>query len=532
VIARRDLAVVAAFTIALSLPLLFEPYTIDEPFFLAIAKHILVDPRHPLDFMYSNEGRWVPMSQASNTPLLFCYALAAALRFSGGLEWLTRALLLPFDLLAAAALYLLAARFLRRPLWPALICLAAPAWSINVGHVMAEKSMAAFSLWCLYALVRGIEERRARWYWASAVFGALALFSKYAAVFLLVPAAGFARQRGVPARRIAAWIALACAPMACCLLWDRLAGGSAAAAAWRDTASQVSRLFFLKWLHKLRAFFSFAGGCGLVTAIWPLAAYRPRRSLLWVAAGAALLFLPVFDLSPSVRVLDRVTGFLFSCGACWGVWNLLCDDRSPGRALWLPWLAGVAAFLLFIYWAIAARLVLFLLPPLVFASAENLERAWPAARLSRLYQVSFAVCLSVTVALGWIDSRFACAQRAVARQVAAEYGGREGRLWYAAPWGLGYYLEQAGARGIDLSREGWSALRTGDAAVLTRLSFQSAPPPGLHADERSLTVEEPLPLRLLSGWTGQAGFYSSAFGFLPFSISREPLAQFTLVRSL
>jgi hypothetical protein len=33
----------------------------------------------------------------------------------------------------------------------------------------------------------------------------------------------------------------------------------------------------------------------------------------------------------------------------------------------------------------------------------------------------------------------------------------------------------------------------------------------------------------MSHWTGEGGFYTNAYGFLPYSLSREPLEEFTVV---
>ncbi|MDE2313512.1 MAG: hypothetical protein KGL04_04980, partial [Elusimicrobia bacterium] len=42
----------------------------------------------------------------------------------------------------------------------------------------------------------------------------------------------------------------------------------------------------------------------------------------------------------------------------------------------------------------------------------------------------------------------------------------------------------------------------------------------------------PLPLRLMSARGGEAGFYSSVFGFLPYALSRAPLDEFFFARIL
>ncbi|MFA6317346.1 MAG: hypothetical protein WC943_08000, partial [Elusimicrobiota bacterium] len=144
---RTELAAVLAFAALLALPFLGKAWHADEPLYLPVARHILADPIHPFAFELNYYGRSVPYREINNTPPLIMYLLALGLKLTGGAEWAMRLAFLPFDLAAAAALYLLAARFLARPLLPVLITLVAPAYWINMGHLMPEKLVLAFGLW-------------------------------------------------------------------------------------------------------------------------------------------------------------------------------------------------------------------------------------------------------------------------------------------------------------------------------------------------------------------------------------------------
>src|ERR1700756_2789417 len=135
---------------------------------MAPARHILVDFWHPLAFSFNWYGRSVPMASINNTPPLMLYLLAAGLKLTGGSELGMRLFFLPFPILAAVALYLLADRFLKRPLLPALICAAGPGFLINMGMLYPEVLAAALGYWGLYALVRGVDDERPVWFWSSA----------------------------------------------------------------------------------------------------------------------------------------------------------------------------------------------------------------------------------------------------------------------------------------------------------------------------------------------------------------------------
>ncbi|MEK7858711.1 MAG: glycosyltransferase family 39 protein [Elusimicrobiota bacterium] len=529
--ARRELGIVLAFVCLLFIPFSGKAFHMDEPLFLAPARHITTDPLHPLDFQFNWYGRSVPMSAVNNTPPLMLYALAGAIKLSGEREAATRLLFLPFDLLAAAALYFLARRFLSRPLMPVLIVIASPAYMICLNLLYPEKLAAAFGFCGLYALVRGVDEEQPRWFWGSATLLMAALLSKYAAVLFLLPAAGYALHRGVPPRRVVLHLALCGAGLAAWLAWDLFTSRSAAGAAWQVT-SQAAGLLTSSWPHKLRSTLAFAGGCGVVTAFWPWLAFRGSVWLRGSVAGfCLLLFAPGLDLAPLVRPLDRATGLLLSAGALFGLYGLFSRaGRARGGVLWAYWAVGVLLLLLFLYWSILARLVVFMIPPLVFSAAEALEAEWPAARLRRLYGVSLGLTLVLSLALAWVDLRYADAQRSMAAQVAREYAGSGRKVWFDGHWGLQYYLERAGAEQLDGSRGGWELVKPGDVVIVPRVNSNllSAKKKVL-ADVGSVEVGSRVPLRLISGWAGEGGFYSNTTGFLPYSLSGEPLEEFSVV---
>ncbi|MDD5628519.1 MAG: hypothetical protein PHU21_05615, partial [Elusimicrobia bacterium] len=104
----RGWSIVAGFVVLVCLVYAGKAYHIDEPLHLAIAQQVLKDPFHPLSFNYNWYGFSMPMGTAIALPTLFPYPLALVLRLTGGVEWLTRLAFLPFDLMAAWALYALA----------------------------------------------------------------------------------------------------------------------------------------------------------------------------------------------------------------------------------------------------------------------------------------------------------------------------------------------------------------------------------------------------------------------------------------
>lgn len=68
--------------------------------------------------------------------------------------------------------------------------------------------------------------------------------------------------------------------------------------------------------------------------------------------------------------------------------------------------------------------------------------------------------------------------------------------------------------------------------VLPRVNANVAWPPVVPASAERWTHGHPLPLRLISGWDAQAGFYSNTSGFLPYALSREPIEEYVVFTAL
>jgi hypothetical protein len=524
----RELAIVAAFTSLLFLPFMGKAFHNDEPSNLAAAAHIARDPLHPYDFDFTWFGRTLPYAATSNNPPLFHYILALALKIVGDQEFLLRLCFLPLDLLAALSLYMIAARFLRRPLMPALILVAGPAYLINMGHLMGEKAAAAFGFAGLALLLDAADSGDPLRFWGSAILLDAALMCKYSAVLFLVPAAVCLRTARVKPSRLFGYLAAAGAGLAVYLAWDVLSRGTAVSATL-ETLSMTSRFPTAAPSHKLRALLTFTAGCGAATAVWPFFARRPSsRAWASLALGAALLFGPWLDLGPPVRPLDRLTGAILAAAAAWGLYVLFAR-RARGWALWSSWAVSALAMSAE-YWSITSRLVVFALPPLAFAWASILEDRWPDARLRRLYAASLALTLTLTLGLASVDYRYAGAQRDFAFSLKRNYLDRGRGAWFTGGGGLQYYLSRAGGRGLDAGRGGWDLARPGDAvAVLKINSTPLRPSRPLLASTVVYDVDDAIPLRLFNGWGGEAAFYSSTWGFLPFALSREPIEEFTVV---
>lgn len=499
----------------------------DEPFFLAIARQILRDPAHPLSFSFNWYGAAAPMAALNNTPPLFPYLLAVALKLSGGGEFWTRALFFPFDLIAAWALLALATRFLKNPLWPVLLVLSGPGWALNMPHLMAERVMAPFAVAALCLAVLAFDDGDESSFRASAVLASAALLTKYNAVFLVPVVLVYGFTRGARPARLAAWAAVALLGLPVGFLLDRAFGADAGAAAW-TVLSQSSRGIWSAPSHQLRAVLAFIGGLCLPAALWSPFLRPGCAAAAAAGAAAAAVFVPALDLAPLVRPVDRATGFLLAWGVLVALVALYRGPRTRGSALWAAWI-GAVVLLQCAYWSVMARFIVLLTPALVFWLWERLETERPAV-LGRLAPATFALTLVLTGLLGAADLTYAAVQRVVAREAVLDLKPGK-RMWFAGHWGLQEYLSAAGGVPLDADAGGWDAVASGDLVVVPTVNSNILRPRRpLAVDLRTLTEESRLPLRLITARKGEAGFYTDVTGFLPWSISDEPLDSVDLVR--
>jgi len=500
----------------------------DEPFFLAVARQILRDPAHPLSFAFNWYGWAQPMAEINNTPPVLPYLLAGALKISGGGEFWTRACFFPLDLAAAWSLLALASRFLKKPLWPVLIVLAGPAWALNLHHAMAERVMAGFAFPALWLAVVAADEADARAFLVSAVLAALALLSKYNALFVIAPALVYGRSRGTSWMRLAVWCAVASTGIVLAQAWNLSAGASGVGAAW-GASSQAAAMAWSAPSHRLRALLAFSGGLALPWIYLSVRLEPSRRGLFASAFLCAVLFGPWLDLA-AVRPIDRLAGFLFAWGACVSAWTLSRGTRGRGFPLWASWAASVAVLQL-LYWAVMARFVAFLLPPLAFGLWERLEDESPK-RLDAAGRACFAAAAAFCAALALVDRAYADAQRSAAAVAAARV--RPGAaIWFSGHWGLQEYLLAAGARQLDARTGGWDSVRAGDLVVVAERNTNRLDPARPRLSNASVVdVQSAIPLRLLGDGKDEAGFYSSGMGFLPWALSTAPVETFTFVSPL
>jgi hypothetical protein len=199
-------------------------------------------------------------------------------------------------------------------------------------------------------------------------------------------------------------------------------------------------------------------------------------------------------------------------------WRLREPAAADELALCL-WIAG-PLMVPITYQHVAAKYLLPVLPAVVILFLRK--------RPARTGLLAFGVAGGFTLSLlcGIADREHAELPRRAAREVVAPLLGQAPKLWYAPEWGYRIYLSRLGAH--VLTRDARPA--PGDLVLVA----QTTPPfdlpqlMGLRTRERgryALTARFPI---VLMKTEAGAGFYSSVWGWLPYSWSRPPVTMDTL----
>jgi hypothetical protein len=167
-----------------------------------------------------------------------------------------------------------------------------------------------------------------------------------------------------------------------------------------------------------------------------------------------------------------------------------------------------------------ARYLLPALPPLILILVDRAQGLGRRAALC-----AAVLSLGQALLLATADAEYAASYR----QVAAQMPATEGRIFFTGDWGFRFYMERAGHRYLWA---GGDAPADGDLVVNPRIAGLPELPPGVAGRAtllRTLEVPGHLPIRLMSPEAG-AGYYSYAWGLLPFWFARAPLERFDIYR--
>lgn len=519
--------------LALGAPFVGRAYFVDDHYHVLMARGLLEHPARPYDFVADDAGpahrgweRGQPPRMVN--PPLHHYALAFFWKVTDGRLWAVRLLSLLFSGGAALMIYLLARRFVVPPVPAAVLSALAPAFWLSSYGLLIDSTMLFFFLAGLWAWTEGLARRSMGWLTGAGVAIGLAVLTKYTAGYagvlaLLYWALAGPRPRwkaaplflGIPAAVLGAWS-----------LWNVATYG---APHFTESSKRVMQSF--AWSHVL-VFLSFlTGSLGIPFFLAPR---TPRGvGVAGMAGGALSVLLVLAGFTPFqsgffalLVVLGAV--FLGDLGVVAG------RSRFPGDrflALWL--LLGTVQMMGVMQW-VAARYYLTLLPPAVFLFLRALgERRAQAPE-------AFGRAVARTAAALWVlGGGLAAAdwfQAQTGRRIAADLR----RDAPTAPSGRKYILWDSFRAGDLLKGDGWrpafpeTAFQPGDLLLRPEVIMppwwfgERRPPLALR---KIYEYPSPYPVRVMDN-RGAAGFYASAWGPLPFTLSRSPLERYGLFEVL
>jgi hypothetical protein len=133
--------------------------------------------------------------------------------------------------------------------------------------------------------------------------------------------------------------------------------------------------------------------------------------------------------------------------------------------------------------------------------------------------------LLVALTVTWADYKWADIARNEAVMINRSYQNNPGKVWFQGHWGFQYYLEKYGGKALDRNR---SIVEPGDVVIIPsdNTNIFSLPEDMF----KLVQVHAIAPFRWLStfNYSTGAGFYSSAFGPLPFVLGPVPNVEYAV----
>jgi 4-amino-4-deoxy-L-arabinose transferase-like glycosyltransferase len=525
---------------ALWLPFVGRAFHIDDPLFIWAAKHIQTHPWDPFGFSVNWYGGDMPMAEVTNNPPLTCYYLAAVGSIAGWSEvTLHLAMFLP-GLAAALGMFVLARRFCGHPLIATCAGILTPVFAVSGVTVMSDMTMLAFWIFAVVLWLKGLETRSHALLASAGVLIALAALAKYFAIALIPLLLGYALLKE---RRVGWWMVHLLIPVLVVAAYEattrHLYGHGLLFVAAR-VATEADTGFGKFNLVKLLVNTAFAGGCVASVLFFTMRLWRPQTWLVGVLVAAGLAWAIASSPMLGFFQLPASDGARWTLAIQVGVWAIagaglltlgIADVRRHRNAeslLLAAWLIGTYLFAGFVNWSTNGRSILPMIVPAGILIARRLEERPQVGRgrFAPGVVVPLAAAAILSFAVVRSDSAFADAARAGASLISQKYADASRTIWFQGHWGYQYYMEQLGAKPMDVTR--WSlankanatpwSLTPGDVVAFptNNTNFYSIPP-------EWITVRDVIDLPS-SEWLATAnkvvgaGFYGDRHGPLPFAL--------------
>jgi len=517
---HRSPLLLVGVTLAALLPFLGKAVHIDDTLFVMAARHIAA---HPFDF-YGFSVNWygwdMPFYEVTQNPPLFSYYLALAGRLLGWSETALHAACLAPAALAVLGTAALARQLGRDQLTAGLVALACPLFLVSASTLMCDVTMLAFWVWAAVFWLRGLEGRRPLLLGVSAALMCGALLTKYFGVCLVPLLAAYTVLRD---RRDAALALYALPPLGALAAYQWLTGSLYGHELFSNAVGYSQAANTLT-LGKFLVTACFLGG-GALSAAAASAGWLNRRHALALAVVCLAAFLHissagklhwhsfVFPQGFRGELMVQAALYIAFAAAMFLACHLAARDLPRAeRAFLFLWIFGVFAFTAFVNWTVNGRSLLPLVPAL------GLALAGPPRPASWKRLAPLLPCLALSLAVVYGDARLAGADKDAAATLDAMFPSKQ-NVKYQGHWGFQHYMRQYGFEQYDSRAHN---LKPGDY-LITPVNNVGAMLDSAGRYPVASVVETPV-ARWICTQHAQAGagFYSEAFGPLPFALTRIP----------
>ncbi len=517
----------AALGIVTLLPFITKPFNIDDPFYLAVAKHIVESPFDFYGFDFNWYGTVEPVTYANHAPAT-AYYMALVGIIAG---WSEPAMHIAFMVPAIALLlgtYAAAKRLCDQPALATVIAWFCPALFVSATSIMTDVWMAACFVWAIALWMRGVDESRFGLLCAAIAAASLAGLMKYFGVTVIGLLAVYALAQRHPLRR---WAPLLPIPLLVLAGYEALTyalygqGLVSSTFSFADEGRGASAIAWYDWIV---SGLSFTGGGIAAAAVVALFAWPKRLWLVWCVAFAMVL--GAFALQENYRGLTlrsdngvdwsaalHLAAFV-TLGAqliAFTLWRLI-SVRKTEELLLATWIGGVFLFSTYVNWSVTARTFV----PMAPAAAILVVRA---ARIDdgRTVGRYVATLVTATLAIGvaWGDMAWSRTVRDTA--VMFNDGFRDNPLdvYFQGHWGFQHYADPAVMQALDIER---TVLHADNVLITPKNNSVAARlPEQFRAETDIVLAGEGRWASTMLGNSG-VGFYSNLFGPLPFRIGPAP----------
>ncbi len=517
----------AALGIVTLLPFITKPFNIDDPFYLAVAKHIVESPFDFYGFDFNWYGTVEPVTYANHAPAT-AYYMALVGVIAG---WSEPAMHIAFMVPAIGLLlgiYAAAKRLCDQPALATVIAWFCPALFVSATSVMTDVWMAACFVCAIALWMRGVDESRFGLLCAAIAAASLAGLMKYFGVTVIGLMAVYAIAQRHPLRR---WAPLLPIPLLVLAGYEALTYvlyGQGLVSSSFGFADEGRGATAIPWYAWIVSGLSFTGGGIAAAAVLALFAWPKRLWLVWCAAF--VLVLGVFALQENYRGLilrdengvDWAAAIHLAAFVTLGaqllaltVWRLL-SVRKPEELLLAAWIGGVLLFSTYVNWSVTARTFV----PMAPAAAILAVRAARIddGRTVWRYTATFAAAV-LALGVAWGDMAWSRTVRDTA--ILFNDGFRDNPLdvYFQGHWGFQYYADPSVMQALDVER---TVLHADNVLITPKNNSVAARlPEQFRAETDVVLAGEGRWASTMLGNSG-AGFYSDLFGPLPFRIGPAP----------